>query len=799
MRILISEDNAATRGDLERLFLTQGYSVECAANGADALEKARRRRPDIIVSDIMMPEMDGFMLCRRAGEDETLRHIPIVLYSSTFCVEDDHELALSLGAARLIVKPEQPRELLRVIAEVLAAVKAGPAPQGEKTPAEKEQRESKRAKSLLKRLRLKILELEAARRELSKIDGRYAALFKNMLEGVAYCRLILGADGAPADWIHLDTNEAYKDLTGARNVMGNKASEVFPALLDGNTELAAFFGRVAMSGRAEAIDVCVQSLSRWFHISAFCPEQGYFVGIFEDITGRKKAENSLRQLSAIVQESRDAIIGCAPGGEILAWNKGAEKIFGYAAPEILGKSLRDLFLPEHREELPELLSRVRAGQPQTDYITAWTAKNGTRVELELSVSPVHGLDGRVDRVSLVGRDITRRRAAEARQARTDAELRQAQKMEVAGRLANGMAHDFNNILISIFGYSDLVLRALREDDPARADVAEIKRAGERAASLTRQLLSFSRKQVLDFEVLDLNKVVADMKDMLRRLIGEDIALFFLPAGSPALAKADFGQLQQVILNLAVNARDAMPEGGKLRLEVGTERLESSLSHAFGTIPAGTYSTLSAADTGCGMSEEVKAHIFEPFFTTKERDKGTGLGLSTIYGIISQSGGYIEVYSAPALGATFKIYLPQAAPADRTDSPEAAAAKSFEGTATILLVDDDVHIRTVGRRILGGDGFMVLEAGDGQEALEIAAAYGGPIHLMLTDMVMPGMNGHELAGRLARQRPGLKIMFMSGYTEHSALGSCRERGDGIFIQKPFLPGALLCGVRSVLAS
>jgi len=675
MKLLLADDNADSRLSVEKMLREHGYTVECARNGSDALEKARLSRPDVIVSDVMMPEMDGFMLCRKAGEDERLKHIPIILYSSTFCIDDDKELALSLGAARFIVKPENPDNLLKVILEVFEAGKTRSRPGKAKTQAENTRLEKLHYKALLKKLQIKILELEAARQEITEIGCRYGSLFKNMVEGVACCRMLYDASGAPADWLYLDTNESFKKLTGIKNAAGHKVSELLPALRTENPELLDIFGRVASTGRSEIFDVYLEPLARWFHISAYSPEKNCFVILFEDITGR--------------------------------------------------------------------------------------------------------------------------RAAEAQQARTESQLLQSQKMEVAGRLASGIAHDFNNILTAIFGYADLVLKAMEKDDPLRTAMEEINSAGERAASLTRQLLSFSRNQVLDFKVLDINDVVTDMQGMLKRLISEDIKTTFTPACGPALVKADFGHIQQVILNLAVNARDAMPKGGQIDMQVRVERLDSPCFSVFGTVPSGNYITLLVTDTGCGMADEVKSHIFEPFFTTKAADKGTGLGLSIIFGIIKQSNGYIDVESSPGKGTSFKVYLPQAVPAPDPGGRVAPLSRLFKGAATILLVEDDTQIREVGRRILNEEGFTVLEAGNAGEALEICQNHTGPIHLLLTDMVMPGMSGPELAERLSLRWPDLKVIFMSGHTDHPVINDGVADKGITFIQKPFSLEVLVRVVNEVL--
>lgn len=393
---------------------------------------------------------------------------------------------------------------------------------------------------------------------------------------------------------------------------------------------------------------------------------------------------------------------------------------------------------------------------------------------------------------------SRQQAEEALQEREE-QLRQSQKMEAIGRLAGGIAHDFNNLLTAITGYSEVILRNLNEKDPLRPHASEIKKAGDRAAALTRQLLAFSRRQVLAPKVLDLNAVVSTLEKMLQRVIGEDIELVTVLGSELGSVKADPGQLEQVILNLAVNARDAMPDGGRLVIETANVEVEERGDHASGWIPSGAFVLLSVSDTGTGMDEETRARIFEPFFTTKEKDKGTGLGLSTVYGIIKQSGGHISVHSEVNVGTSFRVYLPLVT--EEVDvlelEEQPADADCPAGTETILLVEDEQLVRDLTRGILLTSGYKVLEAPHGGEALLICESYPGPIHLMLTDIVMPHLNGRELYERVCPLRPEMKVLFMSGYTDEALPLSGRLEPDSPFIEKPFTPDALTLKLRQVL--
>ncbi|HLQ59905.1 MAG TPA: ATP-binding protein, partial [Gemmatimonadales bacterium] len=387
------------------------------------------------------------------------------------------------------------------------------------------------------------------------------------------------------------------------------------------------------------------------------------------------------------------------------------------------------------------------------------------------------------------RDVTEQRHLEE-------QFRQSQKMEAVGQLAGGIAHDFNNLLTAILGNTQLLLRDLPPGDAKRGDVEEIRKASERAASLTRQLLAYSRRQMLQPKVLDLNVVVAEMDKMLRRLIGEHIALVAALQSDLGHVRADPNQIEQVIVNLAVNARDAMPDGGKLTIETANVDLDETFAQAhLGSVP-GAYAMLAVTDTGHGMDVNVRAHLFEPFFTTKEVGKGTGLGLATVYGIVKQSGGYISVYSERGRGSTFKIYLPRIATPSATPAapPRVGAAR---GSETVLVVEDELAVLTLSRRALEAQGYVVLAASDAAAALRVVERHGGTIHLLLTDVVMPGMSGRDLADRLTAQRPGIRVLYMSGYPGDAVVQHGTLPSGSAFLQKPFSPDGLARKVRDVL--
>ena len=512
-----------------------------------------------------------------------------------------------------------------------------------------------------------------------------------------------------------------------------------------------------------------------------------------DITARRHAEDELRLRDRAIQAlSQGIIISDArqPDNPIIYSSPGFTLLTGYQPEEVVGKNCRLLQGKDTDAASVSILREgIRDGRPCLVELLNYR-KDGTWFWNSVAISPIRSVDGVLTNFVGVQTNVTARRQLEA-------QYLQAQKMEAVGRLAGGVAHDFNNLLSVIMSYAEMVAGELKPDDPMRADIEEIRTAGVRATALTRQLLAFSRKQVLEAKVLDVNEVLGGMEKMLQRLLGADIQVTFLSAPELGSVKADPGQVEQIVMNLAVNARDAMPQGGHLTIETANVDLDEDYAAAHDDVQAGAYILLAVSDDGSGMDRATMAQIFEPFFTTKERGKGTGLGLATVFGIVKQSGGHIFVYSEPKIGTTFRVYFPRvdAKPDARAlvRSPDLAQAVG----GTILLVEDEDQVRILATTILRRQGYVVLEAPNGGEALLICEQHKANIDLLLTDVVLPHMSGRQLAERLGPMRPAMKVLYMSGYTDDAILQHGIIESGAAFLQKPLTPGSLTRKVREVL--
>jgi PAS domain S-box-containing protein len=533
---------------------------------------------------------------------------------------------------------------------------------------------------------------------------------------------------------------------------------------------------------------------RWIHDErrVVRDEAGHpveIVGSWVDVTEYRQAEEARVRLAAVVEQSAESILITGLDGAIEYVNPAMEQLTGYTREELVGRKPSLLKSDKHDLAFWDTLwAGVEAGEAWSGPLTA-TRKDGTVFHAAAVVFPVRGADGRVVNYVAGMHDVTHEQQIED-------QLRQAQKMEIAGRLAGGVAHDFNNLITVITGRAQLLLRNDAVTPAQRRDIELIRETANHAAALTRQLLAFSRKQAIVPRVLDLNVVVSHMKKMLSRLIGEDIELVIAPGAGLGRIKADPGQIEQVVMNLVVNARDAMPNGGRITVATADVRFADGPARLRVALPPGDYVMLAVTDSGCGMDAETQAHVFEPFFTTKAADKGTGLGLSTVYGIVKQSEGDILIESEPGAGATFKIFLPRVE-GELDDGGQSTRVNLPRGSETVLVAEDEEAVRGVARELLSLCGYTVLEARNGLEGLALARAHQGPIHLLLTDVVMPVMSGTELAQQLGALRPAIKVLFMSGYTDDTVALRRIAEGEIPLLEKPFTTEALARAVRTAL--
>jgi hypothetical protein len=641
-----------------------------------------------------------------------------------------------------------------------------------------------------------ISERKRAEEALRESEERFRNLFENARDSVFTCDL----NGS-----FTSLNVAGEQLTGYTReeaLQSNFARTVAPEYLHVAREMLTrkASGDVASTYELEIITkqgqrVLVEVSSRTLF------ESGQPIGVqgsVRDITARKRDEEALRKS----EEQYRILFDRNPQPmwaydlktlAFLAVNDAAVRHYGYSRECFLAMTV-DAIHPH--EDVPALMSEV-SGIDGLCQLGEWRHCNsvGEIINVEITANVIDFANRKAGLVLV--NDITAHKIAEQALHNSQAQLQQSQKLEAIGQLAGGVAHDFNNLLTAIGGYSDLTLRRLSDDDPLRDNLIEIKKATNRAASLTRQLLAFSRKQILEPKVLDLNTVVNDMSKMLRRLIGEDVELVTELASELGKVKVDPGQIEQILMNLVVNARDAMPHGGTVTIETQDVALDDSYAFHHVPVQPGNYTMLAISDTGMGMDKETQLHVFEPFFTTKPAGKGTGLGLSTVYGIVKQSGGYVWVYSEVGSGSVFKVYLPRVA--SSREEKQKPNATLLRGSETILLVEDEEIVGRMARMILENNGYTVLEASDVEEALQLCFENASIIDLLLTDVIMPGMSGRVLTERIAAFCPTLPVVYMSGYTDDAIVRHGILEEDIYFLQKPFTRESLLSKVREALAS
>ena len=631
-----------------------------------------------------------------------------------------------------------------------------------------------------------ITERKRAEEALQESEARFRTLIEKAPVAIG-----IGRDG-----LNIYANQKYLDMFGfesaselaGRPIAGHWAPE-YQALINERAQQRSRGIEVpesyeAVGQRRDGSQLPVQINTTIVNL----PDGPATLAFLIDIAEQKRAQEALVRLRQAVEASGEVVFITDPESIFTFVNPEFTRLYGYTEAEVVGKVTPRILSSDTQPakkyaEFQKTLVAKRVARGQV----VMKAKDGRLLTIHSSVSPILDEAGNITGFLAIQRDITERK-------RLEEQFLQAQKMEAVGRLAAGVAHDFNNLLTIINGHSGLMLRRLSSENPAWDSFAEIKDAGERAAGLTRQLLAFSRQEVRTSSVLNLNTLVTDSIKMLRRLIGEDIELVFDPVPGLGMVCADAGQIEQILMNLAVNSRDAMPKGGRLTIETSNFEADEASGAAHYSVQPGAYVMLTVSDTGCGMDAETQSRIFEPFFTTKGQGKGTGLGLATVYGIIKQNGGYIWVSSEVGKGTTFRIFLPVV-----ESVPEAAEVRGARtgGSETVLLVEDEVKLRSLVRRVLETEGYLVLEALDCMEALLIASRHKGHIHMLLTDVVMPVMSGRELAERLAKRRPEMKILYMSGYTDDRIFRHGVLESGVAFLQKPFAPESLAHKVREVL--
>jgi PAS domain S-box-containing protein len=826
-RLLVVDDDPVQL-KLARIHFSQlGFAVTAVCGAADALVAARSDRPDAILSDVFMPDTDGFQLCLAVRRDSHLADVPVVLLSGQYGSTADQDLARRVGANALVLRTPDFGNALPAIEDALKT--RAPAPADE--PA---------GQLELRHARLVIHQLERQNAELAGLSQRCGvqAAELSLLSGVADAltrktnidaalRDVLAAtlDAAGISKGALILRDEAGRLELRQDVGFSEAERAMLRTFFGHAalleEIVQRGGSVSVPSPAMPADIAhdilagakVASVQIVPLVSDGRGMGAMMIGATQtDVTsddsvafaramGNQVVQSlelarSVARLTASEQRYRtllnsanDYIAVLTPDGLVREMNQRWVDLTGLPYDDLIGRHARE-FAPMGKENANSQMYSEATGSSATPTPPVEIAgPNGSKVLMEFSRTYVDVAGEQL--VFTIGRDVTQQRALEE-------QLRQSQKLEAVGQLAGGVAHDFNNVLTAILGFSVLMMEGLAPDDPSRRDLLEIKKAGERAASLTRQLLAFSRKQILQPKVLNINTVVAGMEAMLKRLIFAHVNLKLSLAPEVGLVKMDPTQLEQILINLAVNAADAMPRGGKLTIETGNVTLDEQYQQGHLPVTPGEYVMLAVSDTGTGMDEATSRRIFEPFFTTKAVGKGTGLGLATTYGIVKQSGGNIWVYSELGRGSTFKIYLPHVVTSAAGVLERATEAKEMpRGSETILLVEDDEGVRLLVRIALERAGYHLLEAGNPKEAMQVARAFDGPIHLLLSDVIMPESEGMPLFERLSELHPDLQVLYISGYADDAIVRHGVLVEGAPFLQKPFTSLALARKVRDIL--
>jgi PAS domain S-box-containing protein len=793
-RVLIVDDNPTNRQRLRVMIEAEGHQTIEAADGLEGLEKMQSTDVDAVISDVLMPRMDGYRFSYEVRRSEKLREIPIVIYSATHAPPAEAGLTSNVGVDRFVPSPAPAGAILEALSDAVVSRRSLRRLPG----VEELDRLKEYSERLVLELEKKNLELEGATDLLSNANDALRKSEKRYRDLVDQAPI--GVFQSTPEGQFLELNIALATLLGydtVREVLQLPAIETYVDPAD-RTRMIEILNR---SGRVSGLELRLKHRDGrpiWVRVDGRAVrdasgEVERYELFVTDIGGQHRSADALgaseARYRALMEHAHDAIFVNNEYGIVQEVNRAAEALVGATREELVGQSFLETLPVEDRERvLANFRKTLEHGRTLELLQIRIQRRDGTTIPAEVSASVVE-FGGKPFVVGLL-RDVSERNAMAE-------QLRVAQKMDAIGQLAGGVAHDFNNLLTAILGYSQLLAPELRGNPEHFAAIDEIRKAGERAAGLTRQLLAFSRKQVLETRVLDLNEIVQRIEEMLTRLIGEDIQVRMKldPALGPV--RADAGQIEQVIMNLAVNARDAMPRGGQISVETANVDLAESYTQTHLPVQPGPYVMLAISDNGVGMDAATRERIFEPFYTTKEKGQGTGLGLSTVYGIVKQSTGYIWVYSEPGRGTSFKVYLPRVQlSAESLTTPESALVPAV-GDETILLVEDDDSVRALARRTLEARGYRVLDAADGGAAVEIALAE--TIDLLVTDMVLPGMGGSAIAARIHEMQPRAKVLFTSGYTDDVIIrGGLLEPGAA-FLEKPFTPSILARRVREVLDS
>jgi PAS domain S-box-containing protein len=826
--ILIVDDIESNRDFLVTLLRHHGHRMVEAADGQEGLAAVRAEHPDLVITDVLMPVMDGYELVRQLRLDPETSAIPVVFYTAHYGEREATALALSSGVSHVLTKPVKSAEVLEVVGRILSP-KAKPLPNASPLTTEFDRKHLRLLTDKLSETAGGLIAANAQLRALINIGAELASEedsdqriervceFARDLFGATYVtvgildrthsrlhRLVsCGSDGL--SWI--EPGDAIPGILGravgerrtfrGNNPGGDPARLGLPPFHLG---IQAFLAApIASSNHVFGWICLVGNENRTFTeddehlVMVLAGQVGRIFELEREIFDRKQAELALPFERDRAQRYLDTaeviLLALDAQGRITLVNRYACSILGWTAEELLGRDWIDTCLPVRmRATARDSFANLLAGDISVVENPILT-KSGEERLIEWRNTVPHDDAGRILGTFSSGADITGRRALEA-------QYQQAQKMEAIGRLAGGVAHDFNNLLTVILGHCELMLSELGPSDANQSGLTEIQKAGTSAAGLTRQLLAFSRKQIIEPTLLDLNDVVTHLRAMLGRLIGEDVKMLLGLRPDLAFVKADRGQVEQIVVNLAVNARDAMPKGGTLTIETANVELDEEYAKSHLSVKPGLYVALTVSDTGTGMTEEVQARLFEPFFTTKEVGKGTGLGLATVHGIASGNGGSVNVYSEMGRGSSFKVYFPRVKGDRVSVEVPAPHVRPRTGPATVLVVEDAEGLRELTRRLLQRLGYTVVVAANADEARR-EFERNDSIDVLLTDVVMPGASGPELTKQLALQRPDLKVIYMSGYTEDAIIQHGVLNPGIAFLHKPFTSETLGRKVREVL--